>query len=334
MEISLISPFDAHLHLRDGDMLQMTAKATSETFAGAVVMPNLKPSVVNIQDANAYKERILKHSKPNFEPFMTLFLKGETTAQTIEESAGKIIAVKLYPDGATTNSEGGVRGFDDPRLDGVLKAMQKHNIPLSIHGETDGFVMDREAEFAKIYLALADKYPDLKIIMEHISTKTVVDLIDKRPNLYATVTLHHLLFTLDDLLGGMLNPHNFCKPIIKTPVDRAALRELVFSGHKKVAFGSDSAPHLRQNKLSENGAAGIFTAPIALIKLAELFEENGVLDKLQAFVSDNAQQIYNITLPKKVVTLEKSDFIVPSEYDGVVPALATKRIKWRVKSVE
>lgn len=334
MQISLTSPFDAHLHLRDGDMLKMSASVTSQSFAGAVVMPNLKPSITNPAMAQAYKERILAHSSSNFEPFMTLFLKNETTPQTIKDSVGKIISVKLYPDGATTNSQGGITTFDNPKLNTILNTMQEHKIPLSIHGETDGFVMDREAEFAKIYLDLATRYPNLPVIMEHISSKALVDLIDKRPNLYATATLHHLIFTLDDLLGGALNPHNFCKPIVKAPADREAIRSLVFSGHKKVAFGSDSAPHPKSAKECARGAAGIFTAPVVLMKLAELFEENGVLDKLQSFVSDNAQAIYNITLPKKVVTLEKKDFMVPDEYAGVVPALAGETIKWSIRSIE
>lgn len=334
MSISLISPFDAHLHLRDGEILATTVPATSRTFAGAVVMPNLKPSITTADQADAYKARILAHSTGAFEPYMTLFLKNDTSKQTIVEAKEKIIAVKLYPDGATTNSQGGVSAFDDPRLDEIFGTMAELAIPLSIHGETDGFVMDREAEFAPIYSELATRYPKLKIIMEHISTKTLANLVDKHANLYATVTLHHLIFTLDDLLGGMLNPHNFCKPIVKRPEDKVALQELVFAGHSKVAFGSDSAPHLRTNKECANGYAGIFTAPFALAKLAELFEANGALDKLQAFTSDNAQQIYDIKLPYKKVTLIRGNWKIPEEYNGIVPALAGEEISYKVASIE
>ena len=334
MEISLNAPFDAHLHLRDGDLLATTVPATAHTFAGAMVMPNLKPSVTTPEAALAYQKRILAHSDGSFAPFMTLFLTPETTPELIEAAKGKILAMKLYPSGVTTHSEGGITAWNDPRLDAVLQKMAELGIPLSIHGETEGFVMDREAEFAPLYAQLARRHPKLKIMMEHISTKTLAELLDRHENLYATITLHHLLFTLDDVLGGMLNPHLFCKPILKRPEDRDALQKLAFSAHPKVMFGSDSAPHPLAAKESSAAAAGIFSAPLALAKLAELFDENGALSALQGFVGTHAAQIYQLSLPKKCVTLKKQSWQVPDRYGNVVPMLAKETLAWQVASVE
>lgn len=334
MEISLLSPFDAHLHLRDGELLATTVPASSETFAGAMVMPNLKPSVTTPQMAAGYKERILAHAHSGFEPYMTLFLTPQTTPELIEAAAGSILAMKLYPSGVTTHSEGGITAWDDPKLDAVLRKMAELGIPLSIHGETEGFVLDREAEFAPLYAQLAERHPDLKIMMEHISTKALSILLDTYENLYATITLHHLLFTLDDLLGGMLNPHLFCKPILKRPEDRDALRSLAFGGHPKVMFGSDSAPHPLSSKECGKGAAGIFTAPLALAKLTELFAEHNALAQLQSFVSTNAQRIYGLSLPEKRVILRNEPWTVPAQYGAVVPMLAKESLGWKVAGVE
>lgn len=334
MEISLLSPFDAHLHLRDGDLLATTVPATSMTFAGAMIMPNLKPSITTPEMALAYKERILAHAHSGFEPYMTLFLTPETTPELIEAAAGKILAMKLYPSGVTTHSEGGITAWDDPKLDAVLLKMAELDIPLSIHGETEGFVLDREAEFAPLYAQLAERHPNLKIIMEHISTKGLTVLLDTYENLYATITLHHLLYTLDDVLGGMLNPHLFCKPILKRPEDRDALRTLAFSGHAKVMFGSDSAPHPKVSKENASGAAGIFNAPLVLAKLTELFAQYGALAQLQSFVSGNAQRIYNLALPEKRVVLASRHWQVPELYGPIVPMLAGKEMDWKVIGVE
>jgi dihydroorotase len=201
-----------------------------------------------------------------------------------------------------------------------------------VHGETNGFVMDREAEFVSIYERLATAFPKLTIIMEHITTKESVAVLDRFENLYATITVHHLLITLDDVAGGMLQPHLFCKPIAKRPEDRDALLRVALSAHPKVMFGSDSAPHPRHAKEACGCAAGVFTAPIALQLLAELFEKQDALDKLQAFVSDNAQKIYNINVPSKTVTLEKKSFTVPAEYNGVVPMYAGEKLTYSIKA--
>ena len=336
MSLTLNAPLDMHLHLRDGDMLNNIAKASGETFSGAIVMPNLVPPVSTKEEVVAYKERIkTAMGSETFEPYMTLFFKPSYDKVFLESVHDEITAIKLYPAGITTNSEGGVSGFDVEELRPTLEAMSDLNIPLCVHGETNGFVMDREAEFASIYERLASAFPKLKIIMEHITTKTSVDLLDKFENLYATITIHHLLITLDDVAGGMLKPHLFCKPIAKRPEDRVALQKVALSGHPKVMFGSDSAPHPKHAKESCGCAAGIFTAPIALQLLTELFETHGApLQNLQNFISNNAQNIYGVTPLQKTVTLEKKPFKVPSNYQGVVPMYADEEIAYSIKEIK
>jgi dihydroorotase len=333
--MQLNAPLDMHLHLRDGEMLENIAKSSAITFSGAIIMPNLVPPVSNKEEVVAYKERIMAAiGEEQFTPYMTLFFNPAYDKAFLESVRDEITAIKLYPAGITTNSEGGVSGFDVEELRPALQAMSELNIPLCVHGETNGFVMDREAEFASIYERLASAFPDLKIIMEHITTKTSVDLLDKYKNLYATITLHHLLITLDDVAGGMLKPHLFCKPIAKRPEDRSALLKVALEAHPKVMFGSDSAPHPKHAKESCGCAAGVFTSPIALQVLAELFEnENVALENLQAFVSGNAQNIYGVTPLTKTVILEKKPFKVPSDYNGVVPMYADEEIAYSIKNV-
>jgi dihydroorotase len=336
MALTLHSPLDMHLHLRDEEMLHNIAKESAYSFAGALVMPNLVPPVTTANDVKSYKERILEavdQLSTRFTPYMTLFFKPDYDRAFLEQLRNEITAIKLYPAGITTNSEGGVNGFDPQELRGTLEAMSDLGIPLCIHGETNGFVMDREAEFVPIYEKLAHAFPDLKIIMEHITTKASVDALQKYDNLYATITLHHLLITLDDVAGGMLRPHLFCKPIAKRPEDREALLRVALEAHPKVMFGSDSAPHPKHAKESCGCAAGVFTAPIALQVLAELFERHNALGNLQGFISDNAQKIYSITPVKKEVILEKSPFRVPAEYNGVVPMYADEEIAYTIREV-
>lgn len=332
---TLYSPLDMHLHLRDGDMLNLVGKLSSDTFAGALVMPNLVPPVSSKVEVIEYKNRIIKACNDElFEPYMTLFFKpySRDFLQSIKD---EILALKLYPAGITTNSEGGVSNFDIESLRETLEAMSDFEIPLCVHGETNGFVMDREAEFMSIYELLASNFPKLKIVMEHITTKDAVDMLDKYPNLFATITLHHLLITLDDVAGGMLKPHLFCKPIAKKPVDRDALLKVALEAHPKVMFGSDSAPHPKHKKESCGCAAGVFTAPIALQVLVELFEKHNKLDNLQSFISDNACKIYNITPPKKRIELIKNSYVVPQCYELadeiVIPMYAGEDIGWRIK---
>ncbi len=330
--ITLNTPLDMHLHLRDGEMLHNIAKASAQTFSGAIVMPNLVPPVTTKEAVVAYKQRIEKAiGDEKFTPYMTLFFKPDYDRAFLESVRDEITAIKLYPAGITTNSEGGVSGFDVEELRPALEAMSDLGIPLCVHGETNGFVMDREAEFVSIYEKLATAFPKLKIIMEHITTKESVAALDRFENLYATITVHHLLITLDDVAGGMLQPHLFCKPIAKRPEDREALLKVALNAHPKVMFGSDSAPHPREAKESCGCAAGVFTAPIALQLLTQLFETHDAsIEKLQAFVSDNARQIYNITPPAKKIILKKSPFVVPSDYSGVVPMYSQESLSYTI----
>lgn len=324
-----------HLHLRDGEMLENIAKESAHTFSGALIMPNLVPPVSSKEEVVAYKQRIMAAiGNEKFTPYMTLFFKPSYDRAFLESVREEITAIKLYPAGITTNSEGGVSGFDLEELRPALEAMSELDIPLCVHGETNGFVMDREAEFVSIYEKLASAFPKLKIIMEHITTKESVNALDRFENLYATITAHHLLITLDDVAGGMLKPHLFCKPIAKRPEDREALLKVALEAHPKVMFGSDSAPHPQHAKESCGCAAGVFTAPIALQVLAELFEkEKAPLENLQAFISGNAQKIYGLTPPAKTVMLEKKSFHVPSNYKGVVPMYADERIAYSIRAI-
>ena len=334
MRITINSPLDMHLHLRDQDMLKAVAPLSSRSFSAAIIMPNLVPPITNIKDLLSYKKRIEKTiGDTSFEPLMTLFFKDNYDFEFLKSAKEHIFAIKLYPAGITTNSQDGVSSIDSESLKNTLQAMSELEIPLCVHGESNGFVMDRESEFVPIYEELATKFPDLKIIMEHITTKDSVDILDKYPNLYATITLHHLLITLDDVAGGMLKPHLFCKPIAKRYEDRAALLRVALNAHPKVMFGSDSAPHPQHAKESCGCAAGVFTAPIALQVLAELFEKHDKLDNLQKFASDNAQKIYNFKPMQKEVVLEKKAFKVPDIYGSVVPMYAGEELVWSITSI-
>ena len=334
--MQLNAALDMHLHLRDGEMLDNIAKASADTFSGALIMPNLVPPISTKEEVIAYKTRILQAiGNTKFTPYMTLFFKPTYDKTFLESVRDEITAIKLYPAGITTNSEGGVSGFDVEELRPALEAMSELDIPLCVHGETNGFVMDREAEFVSIYEKLASAFPKLKIIMEHITTKESVEALDRFENLYATITIHHLLITLDDVAGGMLQPHLFCKPIAKRPEDRDALLKVALEAHPKVMFGSDSAPHPREAKEACGCAAGVFTAPIALQLLTQLFEtHHAPLKNLQAFVSDNAQRIYGITPLSKSVHLTKQPFTVPSDYNGVVPMYAKETIDYTIVEVQ
>ncbi len=335
----LNEPLDMHLHLRDGDMLRLVAPLTSNSFSGALVMPNLVPPVTTKEALLSYKKRIIESCKDdNFTPYMTLFFQNNYSFEFLEDIKDEIIGIKLYPAGITTNSETGVSSMDIEVLRATLENMSKLGIPLCIHGETNGFVMDREKEFMPIYESIASAFPNLKIIMEHITTKDAVELLDKYSNLYATVTLHHLLITLDDVAGGMLDPHLFCKPIAKRPEDRNALLNAALKAHPKLMFGSDSAPHPKHKKECCGCAAGVFTSPIALQVLVELFEKYDSLDNLNDFVSNNAKKIYGLNIKDKTIKLVKKDFIVPAIYEykdeKVVPMYAGKTLSWSIDSIQ
>lgn len=262
---------------------------------------------------------------------MTVFFK-QYSRQELEQLKPHILGVKLYPAGVTTNSAGGVETLSN--VENTIAYLEELEIPLLIHGETHGFVLDREQLFLPIFEHLAQKFPLLKIIMEHITTAGAVALLDRYENLYATVTLHHLIITLDDVAGGLLRPHLFCKPIAKRPEDREALLDAAIAAHPKLMFGSDSAPHPLDKKEACGCAAGIFTAPIALQALVELFDKHQAIANLQAFVSDNARRIYNIRPPHKLVTLEAKPFQVPARYGSVTPMFAESEISWSIVRVD
>lgn len=334
MTHTLISPLDMHLHLRDEAMLKVVAPLSAYSFVGGIIMPNIVPPITSIEAVIAYKERIINAiGNALFEPLMTLFFRSDYTREFLEKAAVHVKALKLYPSGITTNSEGGVANMDIEALRPVLEAMSDFGLILCVHGETNGFVMDREKEFCSVYESLAKAFPKLKIVMEHITTKESVALLDRYENLYATITLHHLLITLDDVAGGMLQPHLFCKPIAKRYEDREALLYVSLKAHPKVMFGSDSAPHPIHKKECCGCAAGVFTAPIALQALVELFEKHNVLANLQAFVSNNAQTIYSYKAPYKEVLLEKLPFQVTHSYDDIVPMFANKTLTWNINRV-
>ena len=328
-EIFLQSPLDMHIHFREGAMLDLVAPLSAETFAGGVIMPNLVPPVADLERLEWYTGEVRRAVGEHiFTPYMALFFRNYSEAD-LEAVRESIIGIKLYPEGVTTNSEGGVKSVSDAEQ--TMAMMQDMDIPLLVHGEVpESFVMDRESDFLPTYDELAQKFPRLKIIMEHITTAAAVKLLDRYENVHATVTLQHLLITLDDVVGGLLNPHLFCKPIAKRPEDRDALLHAALTAHPKLMFGSDSAPHPLEKKECCGCAAGVFTAPVALAMLAELFDAHDALDKLQAFVSGNAQSIYGLTPPAKTVHLVKEPCTVPAKYGDVVPIRSGGEIGWRV----
>jgi dihydroorotase len=336
--LTLSCPLDMHLHLRDGAMLSLVAPFSAEQFAGAVIMPNLVPPVTSAEMLRGYRERILAACgafASGFQPLMTLFFQNYTEAQLSEAQAAGLFAVKVYPHGVTTNSESGIHSIT--AAEPTLRLMEEMGIPLLVHGETTGFVMDREREFLSVYEWLARTFPRLRIVMEHITTAAAVALLDRFENLHATVTPHHLVITLDDVAGGLLQPHLFCKPIAKRPEDRDALLAAALAAHSKLMMGSDSAPHPQHAKECCGCAAGVFSAPVLLPRLAELFAKHGALDRLQAFVSDNAIRIHSLKAPEKSVTLRRGEWSVPARYTGagevaVVPWEAGRTLSWRLES--
>lgn len=334
--MTLKNPLDMHLHLRDESMLNLVAPFSAKDFRAAVIMPNLVPPICDLENLKAYKMRIQKAcGDENFTPLMTLFFKNYDE-KFLENAKDEIFGIKLYPAGITTNSNGGVSSFDITNLKPTLEAMSALQIPLLVHGETNDFVIDRESNFAKIYKSLAAHFPCLKIIMEHITTKTLCELLKDYENLYATITLHHLIITLDDVIGGKMNPHLFCKPIAKHYEDKDALCELAFSGYEKVMFGSDSAPHPKHEKECCGCAAGVFSASVALSVLSKLFSKNSNEANLQKFICDNACKVHNLKFEKeKIITLEKQIWQVPDVYENenekVVPFMAGESLEFKVQ---
>lgn len=325
-EFLLHAPLDMHLHLRESDMLEAIGHPSCRSLSGAVVMPNLRQPVDTVDKVRAYRQAIRNAVRDeSFTPYMTLFFRPYTPKE-LDDAKEHILGIKLYPAGITTGSEQGVTSIRD--CESTFAAMEERGIPLLVHGESNGFVLDREEEFIKTYDWLARQFPELHIVMEHITTEAAVRFLDRFENVSATVTLHHLMITLDDLMGGLLRPHLFCKPVAKRPADRDAIREAVFGGHPRIMYGSDSAPHPRDQKEACGCAAGIFTAPDALPLLAQIFEEAGKLDRLQGFVSDIARNRYSLTPPEKTIRLIRKEYRIPATYADVVPFLAGQTIRW------
>jgi len=328
MKIELSSPLDMHLHLREAEMLNLVAPFSAQAFAGAVVMPNLISPVDSLPKVKGYRKAVLKAGgNENFEPYMTLFFRPYSRKE-LSEAKEHIIGVKLYPAGITTQSEKGVKDFE--AIEETLQIMEDLQIPLLVHGENNGFVMEREQEFLSVYQHIAANFPNLHIIMEHITTAAAVEFLEKYENVSATVTLHHLMITLDDVAGDLLQPDLYCKPIAKTPADRQALRQAVLGGHRKIMFGSDSAPHPRHKKECVGCAAGVFSSPVALPLLVQIFEEEDCLENLQPFISGNGREQYAITPPEKCITLTDTPWQVPALYGDVRPFYAEKQLRWSI----
>lgn len=330
MEMTIRMPDDMHLHLRQGRTLKQVLPWTANQFARAVVMPNTIPPITTPGLLKEYRDEI-RQADPDFEPLMTFKLIANMDPAGIRElkKAGAV-AGKLYPQGATTNAEDGPSEIT--ALYPVFEAMQENGLVLCIHAEDPQIaVLEREQAFLPVIGKIAEKFPDLKIVVEHVSTKEAVEFVrNTGENIAATVTLHHLLFTLDDLIGGKLEPDLFCKPVLKQAADRECIRQAVFSGNRKFFFGSDSAPHSRKRKLEE-GAAGIFSAPVIMPALAALFEENRTLNLLDNFVSGYGADFYGLSKNKKLLILERQISEVPETAGETVPLFAGRILDWRIR---
>lgn len=312
--LTLRRPDDWHLHLRDGEMLKAVLPETARHFARAIIMPNLVPPVVTSSDANAYCDRIMAAlpADMRFEPLMTLYLTEDTDPADVAAAAtrGLVKAVKLYPAGATTNSASGVQDFDKVRP--VFEKMADIGLPLCVHGEvTDGDIdiFDREAVFIdRVLDPIRRATPGLKVVMEHITTKDGVDYARAEGDtLGATITTHHLIINRNHILVGGIKPHYYCLPVAKRETHRLALREAATSGDATFFLGTDSAPHIDPLKENSCGCAGCFTATNTLSCLAEVFEADGALDKLEAFTSLNGPAFYGLPVNEDTITLTKGD---------------------------
>lgn len=318
-------------------MLAAMVPLTARYFARALVMPNTNPPILTWEDVAVYRGEILAASPPGFEPLMTIkIVPGTKPGQIRKAHQAGVTAAKLYPDGVTTGSAGGVRDFK--ALSPTFAAMEEAGMVLCLHGEDPGedvFCLDRERVFLDNTLPwILNEFPGLKVVMEHLSTAAAAHIVrfNGSDNLAATVTVHHLVNTLNDVIGGMLVPHNFCKPIPKYPQDRERLIAAVTEpGQTKFFLGTDSAPHDRSAKECACGAAGTFTAPLALPLLAQIFEREGALDQLEAFTSVNGARFYGLPLNQGTITLEREPWTVPEQYNGVVPLMAGQQIDWKVK---
>jgi dihydroorotase len=337
--LAITRPDDWHLHLRDGDALASVVGHTAQRFARAVVMPNLKPPVTTVAQAEDYRQRILASlpSDSSFQPLMTLYLTENTPVEEIARAraSGSVFAVKYYPAGATTHSDAGVR--DLSRVYDVIEAMQEHELPLLLHGEvTDPAIdiFDRERVFIERHLRpLRERFPALRMVLEHITTRDAVEFVRGAPaNVAATITAHHLLLNRNALFEGGIRPHNYCAPILKRETHREALLQAATSGDTHFFLGTDSAPHPREAKETDCGCAGLYTAHAALELYAEAFEQAGRLDRLEAFASFHGPDFYRLPRNAERVTLERTPWIVPDAYplagSSLKPMRAGESVAW------
>lgn len=338
--LSMIQPDDWHLHLRDGDVLRNVVQDSARQFGRAIVMPNLKPPVTSVADALAYRQRILAAlpEDSRFEPLMTLYLTNTTPADEVRRVAESSVVhgFKLYPAGATTNSDAGVNQLE--ALYPLFEVMEQQDVPLLVHGEvTDNHIdiFDREKVFIDRHLApLVHQFPGLRVVLEHITTREGAHFVrDSRPGVGATITAHHLLYNRNAMLAGGIRPHFYCLPILKREPHRQALLEAATSGNTQFFLGTDSAPHSRHAKETACGCAGCYTAHTALELYAMAFESVNALDKLEAFASFHGADFYRLPRNASVITLEKTTWVVPEQLslgdDALIPFMAAETIGWR-----
>ena len=339
--ITITKPDDWHLHLRDGEMLGTTVPHTARSFSRAIVMPNLKPPVTTVEQALAYRQRILNAlpTDTNFSPLMTLYLTDNLAQEELvrlsEEPA--VVAVKYYPAGATTNSDSGVSSID--RVMPSLEVMAKRGIPLLIHGEvTDGEIdiFDREQRFIDTVLTpLRAQLPELKVVLEHITTANAVEFVsEQNSNVAATITVHHLLYNRNHLLVGGVRPHFYCLPVLKRNSHQLALIEAATSGNPKFFLGTDSAPHPKGDKEAACGCAGIYTAPGALELYAEVFDQADALDRLEGFASLYGPRFYGLPVNTEKISLVRDSWQMEESFqfgsNTVIPVRAGETLHWRL----
>jgi dihydroorotase len=339
--LSLTRPDDWHLHLRDGAALDTVVPHSAERFARAIVMPNLQPPVTSVEQALAYRERILAAVPrwASFQPLMTLYLTDRTEPAEIRRArdSGLVHAAKLYPAGATTNSDSGVTNL--ARIDEVLAAMQEYELPLLVHAEVtdpDIDIFDRESVFIERHLReLVARFPALRLVFEHVTTREAVEFVrEAPPQVAATITAHHLLYSRNAMLAGGIRPHFYCLPILKREDHRQALVEAATSGNPKFFLGTDSAPHPQGAKESRCGCAGCYTAFAALELYSEAFDRAGALDRLEGFASFFGADFYRLPRNREQVRLECREWQAPTDFpfgDGrLVPLRAGEKIRWRL----
>jgi len=341
-KLTLIRPDDWHLHVRNGEMLQQVINHTARQFARAIIMPNLKPPVTTVKQALAYRDEILAALAPdsNFTPLMTLYLTDNTRIADIEAVAQSehIVALKLYPAGATTNSDAGVSTLEN--VFPVLEAMQKHDIPLLIHGEVTASeydIFDRERLFLEQKLCvLTEKFPDLRIVLEHVTTEEAVRFVETASrHVAATITPQHLLFNRNAILAGGIRPHYYCLPVLKREKHRVALIKAATSGNPKFFLGTDSAPHPTHLKENSCGCAGCYSAHAAIELYAEAFAQENALDKLEGFASLHGPDFYHLPHNQDRITLIRESWHVPEHYGQgalqITPLQAGEEIHWKLQ---